>query len=426
MLAGDPGRVFDGRVWISRDRLPHDGSRRTRLSTDMLQQGSVGFVFTLAVFSLTLLFETAIAIGIILPVTNALTRLRANYLPRAVSLDSVMEDGRGPEPERTNIFTRLFPRRKERSSKIGPVVPGLWTMMQRIRRLEGLRGLFKGATPMVVLMVVSLLIVASRVDLAYLSSGNLKPSREIHPFGDFLLSIITYLAVFPFELLMRRTMAHPAFVNWQHPRTALRQVLSPEELLHPWRLYMIPGLVPAVLLRNIILVRLTLLVRHGLVPAFDRLKNVTSADPKDDVFEGPTSALYQISMIGMLTFLLWVGVIACICTVLDCVLVRLMIQYDQSTTIPAPAAHNHQAQVDTEPLDAAEQQLTQEPVLSLRHCFQADDTSSNYFGTSQVEPYTGLSDCIQKMYREEGLESLLRGMLYTFLGFGVVVFSSEV
>ncbi|WFD18669.1 hypothetical protein MCAP1_000876 [Malassezia caprae] len=276
----------------------------------MLQQGPVGFVFTLAVFSLTLLFETAIAIGIILPVTNALTRLRANYLPRAVSLNSVMEDGRGPEPERTNIFTRLFPR-KEMSTKIGPVVPGIWAMMQRIRRLEGLRGLFKGATPMGVIMVVSLLIVASRVDLSYMSSGHLKPSGEIHPFGDFLLSIITYLAVFPFELLMRRTMAHPDFVNWQRPRTALRQVLSPEELLHPWKLYMIPGLVPAVLLRKVILVRLTLLVRHGLVPAFDRLKNVASADPKDDVFEGPTSALYQISTIGMLTFLLWVGVIAC-------------------------------------------------------------------------------------------------------------------
>ncbi|SHO76765.1 Uncharacterized protein MSYG_1104 [Malassezia sympodialis ATCC 42132] len=391
----------------------------------MLQQGSVGLVFAFVVFSITLLFEIAIAIGIILPVTNALTRLRANFLPRAVSLDSVMEDGRGPEPERTNIFTRLIPWRHEKSSKIGPVVPGLWAMMQRIRRLEGWRGLFKGATPMGILMIVSVLIVASRVDFSYMSSGHLKPSGEIHPIGDFMLSIITYLAAFPFELLMRRTMAHPAFVNWQRPRTALRQVLSPKEVLQPWRLYMIPGLVPAVLLRNVILIRLTLLMRHLLVPAFDRLKNVAPADPKDDVFEGPTSALYQISTMGMLTFLLWVGVVACVCTVLDCVLVRLMIQYDQSTTMSAPAPHNHQAQVDAEPMSASEQQLTQEPVLSLRYCFNADNTSLNYFVTPQVEPYAGLFDCIQKMYREEGPESLFRGMLYTFLGFAFVVFSSE-
>lgn len=391
----------------------------------MLEQGPGELVFKLVVISITVFIQLVITIGIILPVTNALTRLRANYLPRAVSLDSVMEDGRGAEPERTNIFTRLFPKRSERTSKIGPVIPGLWAMMQRIRRIEGLRGLFKGATPMSLFMIVTLLFVASRVDFSYLSSGHLKPSMQSHPFGDFVFSILLYLAVFPFELLMRRTMTRPDFVDWFHPRTALRQVLSPEELLHPWRLYLIPGLVPAVLLRNVVLVRFTLLVRHGLVPAFDRLKNVAPADPKDDVFEGPTSALYQISIIGMLTFLLWVGIIACICTVLDCVLVRLMVQYDQATTISGPAPHNHQAHVDVEPTSATEQQLTQEPVLSLRHCHQADDNALNYFGTSQVEPYVGLVDCIQKMYREEGPESLFRGMLYTILGFALVVFSSE-
>ena len=76
-------------------------------------------------------------------------------------------------------------------------------------------------------------------------------------------------------------------------------------------------------------------------------------------------------------------------------------------------------------MSASEQQLTQEPVLSLRYCFNADNTSLNYFVTPQVEPYAGLFDCIQKMYREEGPESLFRGMLYTFLGFAFVVFSSE-
>lgn len=391
----------------------------------MLQSSPGAFFYVLTALSLTFLFQNFLAIAFILPVVNALTRLRTNYLPRAVSLDSVLEDGRGVEPERTNIFTRWFSRVHKQSGKIGPVVPGLWSMIQRIRRLEGVRGLFKGAIPMCVHMSLTFVFLASRVDFSYLTSGHLKPSSQSHPFLDFLLSLITYLVVFPFELLMRRTMTCPDFVNWLRPRTALRHVLSPEEVLHPWRLYLIPGLIPAVLFRNVILIRLTLLVRHWLVPAFDRLKEVAPADPKHDVFEGPTSALYQISVTGMLSFLLFMGVIACVCTVLDCVLVRLMVQYDRSTTISAPASHNHQAQVGAEPISASEEQLSQEPVLSLRHCFHTEDTTSNYFGTAQVEPYEGVFDCMQKMYREEGSESLFRGMLYTVLGFALVVFSSE-
>ena len=59
-------------------------------------------VVWLLLVPMILAVEIAFFVGISVPVANVLTRLRANYLPHAVSLDHVMEAGR--EPSRPSLW----------------------------------------------------------------------------------------------------------------------------------------------------------------------------------------------------------------------------------------------------------------------------------------------------------------------------------
>ena len=77
-----------------------------------------GQVVWLLLVPMILAVEIAFFVGISVPVANVLTRLRANYLPHAVSLDHVMEAGR--EPSRPSLWGLLFAWRHYENPKIGP------------------------------------------------------------------------------------------------------------------------------------------------------------------------------------------------------------------------------------------------------------------------------------------------------------------
>lgn len=112
----------------------------------------MGF-FGLIAAVVVLLLSIALTVLISQPLTGALVRLRANYLPKAVSLDNVLEAGsqhsdgvRGITPR---TISGYFLRERRSTAKIGPIVPGIFAMLIRTRKLEGWSGIYKGVAPVV-------------------------------------------------------------------------------------------------------------------------------------------------------------------------------------------------------------------------------------------------------------------------------------
>ncbi|KAL4402944.1 hypothetical protein ACI68E_000722 [Malassezia pachydermatis] len=385
-------------------------------------------LFWVIVLIISLAFELSIAIAITVPVVNVLTRYRVNYLPRAVSLDRVLEDGRTPISTYQLFWQSLSPWNKSDSTKIGPDVRGFWGMARRIIRMEGTRGLYKGASIMFVQCCFSLLFGFLTLDPKALSRGRPSSRFRDEPMLAYTVSFATMLLLLPFEILTRRTMVAPGTVNWMNPRTAFRQVLSSAELQQPWRLYLIPGLVPLQLLRQFLATIVTRNVRNWTVPGLSGLPDLVPSDPDKDVYNGPTSALLKFSLTGFVFFVVWVVLMLALFVPFDCVLMRLMTQYERSSPIPVsqdPAPYNHHetmANEDVEedaPLYAADMGV--EPVIALRPCYPSDEASATYFGTVPVEPYRGIMDCIHKMTAEEGAESLLRGSFCTIAGYLMLI-----
>ncbi len=124
----------------------------------------MGLIFDIVVMVPVVFLSIAISIGISQPFQGALVRLRANYLPKAVSLDNVMEDGEGSA---RRVFAEFVQSQEARATaKIGPVVPGILAMIRRTYRLEGWPGLYKGSLPTAAQLIWLSLITWIFFDLA--------------------------------------------------------------------------------------------------------------------------------------------------------------------------------------------------------------------------------------------------------------------
>lgn len=108
----------------------------------------------LLAFVIAVTLSIGISVGISQPFNGAIVRLRANYLPKAVSLDNVLEDGQASSAASGPRALSSFLLSERRSTaKIGPVVTGVFTMMMRTKRLEGWSGIYKGSAPVAVQLV---------------------------------------------------------------------------------------------------------------------------------------------------------------------------------------------------------------------------------------------------------------------------------
>ncbi|WFD32173.1 hypothetical protein MSPP1_003215 [Malassezia sp. CBS 17886] len=297
-------------------------------------------------------------LGVSMPIVVCLTRLRANYLPKAVSLDNVLEDGRDDERARQYSLQALFLQRRRSAAKIGPVVHGVFPMMLRTRRLEGWRGLYTGTTLVVLQLLAGIVLAFVYMLWTGMWRGRIPPLGTLpgRP-GQFpalrllLVLIALALVALPFDVVVQRTMVHPRTINWWRPRMALREVLSPQEIAQPWRLYALPGLLAAVLLRVTWVGFVTMAVRQLTVPALGGLPALSPSDPGDDVYDGPNSHMLEVSAAGLALYLAWMGASLFLVAPLDCMIVRLATQrpvHQQPLHVAyadAPAPYSHQATV---------------------------------------------------------------------------------
>ncbi|WFD00882.1 hypothetical protein MYAM1_003637 [Malassezia yamatoensis] len=300
----------------------------------------------------------AIALALTMPFFVSLTRLRANYLPKAVSLTNVLTEGEASSAQDQSVLYSLMMRTRRATAKIGPVVDGVFPMIWRTKRLEGWRGLYQGTT-----------IVASGVFVTYTISVLLFlglarsldsiPWERREPFiWEVFSDVIQAVVVLPFDVILKRTMVHPQRLNWFHPKTSMQQVLSLTEYAQPWRMFQIPGLLYAMLLRVTLVSTLSLGAQRCLLPYYEPLQ---PSDPSQDDFEGPTSASTKATVAGFIAYLIVTLLLQLIAVPLECIVVRLSIQrpitqqplhiaYANNASPPRPSVESHQASVPTQEL----------------------------------------------------------------------------
>lgn len=329
------------------------------------------FELILALFVLAI--SVIISILISQPFTGALVRLRANYLPKAVSLDNVLEDGAQPGNSGVRGVTAgaisgYFLRERQSAAKIGPVVSGIVAMLIRTRRLEGWPGIYKGSAP-----VAAQLIVLGFFTLLIFNVGGITgtgggayrsaPSGpdQFGFFGNLFFMIITSIVALPLNVITNRAIVHPRILSFQNARENLRELLSYSEFSQPWRLYLLPGLLPVQLLHIFWIGFVTRIVRHWTVPSLGGLPPSTPAGPNDDTYSGPSSdGSMSVTTFGLAVFLSWCVLSVVILSPLECVMVRLSVQrperqqplhlaYARLSSNGAqqagPAPYNNQAQV---------------------------------------------------------------------------------
>ncbi|SPO26262.1 uncharacterized protein UTRI_02538 [Ustilago trichophora] len=317
------------------------------------------FLFDAVVFLIAITLSIGISVLISQPFNGAIVRLRANYLPKAVSLDNVLEDGAASTTAPRALSSFLLSERRS-SAKIGPVVPGVFSMMLRTKRLEGWAGIYKGSIPVAIqIFTLSTLTLIFFSGASASSPGSAYKAGPAGPgqfgfFANLFYMIFVAIAALPINVITYRTIVHPRILSINSPRENLRELLSYTEFSQPWRLYLLPGLLAANLLHVAWIGLATRIVRQLTVPSLGGLPGATPVSPDQDTYSGPNSNMLQVSPVGLPIFVLWNVLSVLVLAPLECAMVRLSTQrperqnplhraYARVPTASAPSPYSHQA-----------------------------------------------------------------------------------
>ncbi|TKY86437.1 hypothetical protein EX895_004586 [Sporisorium graminicola] len=289
------------------------------------------FPFDAIVVLIAIALSIGISVLISQPFNGAIVRLRANYLPKAVSLDNVLEDGAGSTSGPRALSSFLLSERRS-SAKIGPVVTGVFAMMFRTKRLEGWAGIYKGSIPVAIqIFTLSTLTVIFFAGASASSPGSAYKAGPAGPgqfsfFANLFYMLFVSLAALPLNVITYRTIVHPRILSLRTPRENLRELLSYTEFSQPWRLYLLPGLLAANMLHVLWIGLATRIVRQLTVPSLGGLPGANPAAPGDETYSGPNSNMLEISPVGLPLFLLWNMISVVVLAPLECAMVRLSTQ----------------------------------------------------------------------------------------------------
>lgn len=294
---------------------------------------------------------------LVFPLKGALIRCRANFTPKAQpvsELPSVDVVQRGSQPR------------------------SLLGMLKRVNAEEGIDGLYKGILPTLgFILFWEQISTPSVVVVGFFHFG----------LGEIYASTLLIVAIAYFVKIIA-TVIEVVFVNRAVTSRenlpslslgrALDVLLSPAERRHPYRIFMIPGLLAActswalyivgtIMTRNLLFVKVKLFLEH-----FGNWEDMK-----------PYIPLLVVAIV------LSVVLNALVLTPLEVMIVRLSIQTN-STQVTLL--------LDTPP-DEDEQDYSVKPVR-LRTC----------------EEYTGLINCMRLIIQEEGWGALYRGWWWTAFG----------
>lgn len=255
-------------------------------------------------------------------------------------------------------------------------------MMRRLLRAGGWRSLYRGTFLM---LIGTAYMLAMDEAFAYFvdTVAHADPEGLFVYLAEFAYITVVLLVYIPLDVLFCRTVVYPGTLQWCFPRAALSQVLTEDERRRPWRLYFIPGVVPATVIHILFLKVLTPISSdYTMSPFYDLGAFLAFGQHYDDDDDEPY--IVRADVFLLIAHILWTCIVFTIVIPLNCVTTRLMVQRR-----PSLARSN-----------------TPRPLVTLRPCASSSDAED-------IKPYTGAWDCFIKMAREEGWRSLTRGSLFT-------------
>jgi len=306
-----------------------------------------------------LLISLGFSLAIVVPLTGALTRFRANYNPKGLQLDA--EGGAQP-------YT-------------GPVVSSFFGMLRRVHRIEGWSGLYKGLMPTLASTTILTFVVVAVFQSNTVHKGGYS-APAAGPLGMLFYGLVMMTVALPSVVITYRSITTPHKLSYFQPIHALRILLTPTERLKPWTIWLTPGLMASEATHIFYVVVILKGLRRLLLPALSQDSVPTAAD--FPVFQ---TSLY-IALVMLSTLIL---------TPLEVISTRLAIQRNH-----AAAEYNSVAQeVDGDAEEVAEYAGAEEDVIGLRN---------------EGDPYLGMVDCAKRIVEEEGYKTLYRAWWLTLLG----------
>ncbi|KAJ7510661.1 hypothetical protein B0H11DRAFT_2269253 [Mycena galericulata] len=179
----------------------------------------------------------ALTLGIIMPYIGVLVRYRANYSPKRLRGLTVAEGE--IELEDTDSHISYF------------------GMMQRVYRVEGWAGLYKGIIPSIIGSIISAVLLSPTLFLLpipvffWLGPWVILNGQRRAP-GLALPVPILALLITPVQIIINRTITTPYKLATFSPSAALRVLLSAKERAQPLRLYFAPGVALAQVLESLV------------------------------------------------------------------------------------------------------------------------------------------------------------------------------
>lgn len=269
-----------------------------------------------------------------------------------------------------------------------PTFNGYWGLFLRVKRVEGIRGLWKGLGTfyltflcnMTLFLLAALLFAVFRVAFS--------PSL---PFILLAFIVCIYVISIPMRVIVNRSVTTSRRLRFAQPLMAFRTLLfTPAERRNPFRLCLLPGLLISVILLDL----------EGTIVSSLKV-TITKALYYDRTFslQGVGLSIVLSSICALLT------------TPLEVIITRLSVQETpsedlNSESLPPPAVGQGGYQVapsqETEGLpnyqesEGIEYAGSDEDVITLR---------------ADQEPYKGMVDCARCIVREEGWGTFWRGWL---------------
>lgn len=308
---------------------------------------------------ITLVLSLGISLAIVVPLTGCLVRLRANYNPKGLQLDSEGE----VQPH------------------TGPVITTLLAMVKRVYRIEGWPGLYKGLMPTLLSTAVMTIFLSLVLGSKRPHHGSYR-SPDTGVLGTLAYSTFMMFISLPTVILSYRAITTPHKLPYFGLMHSLRVLLTPTERRQPWILYLTPGLLAAQVLHITYIVLILGTLRRLLLPALSK-PGVPAPEDYPLVRLGPFTVLVLLSTI--------------ILTPLEVIATRLAIQRNHA----APEFNSVSQEEDGDAEEAAEFAGAEEDVIGLRN---------------EADPYLGLVDCAKRITDEEGWGSLYRAWWLTMLG----------
>ncbi|KAF8581611.1 mitochondrial carrier [Ramaria rubella] len=323
----------------------------------------MGLVHLSYTIIITLLVTVAAEL-LTIPLIGALVRFRANYAPKGLQLDS--EGGVQPHA--------------------GPVVPSYFSMIIRVKKLEGWSGLYKGFMPSAISTLIVTLFMWLYIGASMPRGSGRYSAPSASPLQLVVYSIFLTILGLPITILINRAIATPYLLSWFNARYAFRRLFTPTELRKPWLLYLTPGLLGAKILHLCYIVIVLRTLRSLLLPSVDTIASGS--------FERGSGIPPDFTVVRIGTYVFLAGLSTVVLCPLEVIATRLSLQRNHPTSATFEAvSQDDGAETET-------QYAGTDDVIGLRNEF---------------DPYVGFTDAAKRMLDEEGWQALYRGWWVTLL-----------